>query len=594
MKVAAALLRQPVPHEVEVFKSPLSASSPSSSLPTSVPTAWEPLLRPVLGAHAAHDEVASQAAAAAFGGSAWAAIVAGLLRRGLHRRRRSRARRCHLNSTWHRTATPRRRFPRLTRRAAEAAVSAAPASETATPPARGIKTWSELEKMFRALDAGRRLRRSQDDQRKGLEPHVDARTRHFGKQSQQKPRVKLYRDSAAWCADCQMVWLYLEEKEIDYTVETHPLRSYGKPTPEFLSKVPQGILPAVEIDGRLISSGIDIMFALEREFQEEEQLMFPIELDDIAHGVQLLELDRNLVAAWRNFLFAPDPLFLNRREEDLCSALQQVDDELRRCRTSPWFFQWEHPTLVDMRYVTHIERIVASCLYYKGLDVRHEFRNIDRWLSSWERIPYYLPTKGDFYTHCMAIRSDYGEPHADESPAVRGLRSFFNPLNARLPVLWDGDPELVEARRQSAPQRRLREMDYRAEAAWSLLSNRKAVVEYCCRTAGGHVGEWGQKRCKAELSDPLAPCGMSPMPAVEAVLQAVVEALLSLETERPLFDLKTKLKTALGSDAPEVWDEVCTAVEYLRDRISVPRDMRMQSAKLLRCYLGEVVFVLRS
>ena len=33
------------------------------------------------------------------------------------------------------------------------------------------------------------------------------------------PRLKLYRDSAAWCPYCEKVWLYLEEKGIPYQVE---------------------------------------------------------------------------------------------------------------------------------------------------------------------------------------------------------------------------------------------------------------------------------------------------------------------------------------------------------------------------------------
>lgn len=49
--------------------------------------------------------------------------------------------------------------------------------------------------------------------------------RSFG--SDAPPRVKLYRDHAAWCPYCQKIWLFLETKRIPYEVEKINMRCYG-------------------------------------------------------------------------------------------------------------------------------------------------------------------------------------------------------------------------------------------------------------------------------------------------------------------------------------------------------------------------------
>jgi glutathione S-transferase len=60
------------------------------------------------------------------------------------------------------------------------------------------------------------------------------------------------------------VWLLLEEKQIPYRMEKINMRSYGDKPQEFLQKVPSGLLPVVELDGRPITESLDIMMILER------------------------------------------------------------------------------------------------------------------------------------------------------------------------------------------------------------------------------------------------------------------------------------------------------------------------------------------
>lgn len=51
------------------------------------------------------------------------------------------------------------------------------------------------------------------------------------------PRLKFYRDHAAWCPYCQKVWLQLEEKQIPYTLEKINMRCYGDKPRDYTAKV---------------------------------------------------------------------------------------------------------------------------------------------------------------------------------------------------------------------------------------------------------------------------------------------------------------------------------------------------------------------
>ena len=74
--------------------------------------------------------------------------------------------------------------------------------------------------------------------------------RHFGK-GEDAIKIKLYRDHAAWCPYCHKVWLQLEEKRIPYRIEKINMRCYGDKPAEFLSKVPSGLLPVLEVNGKV-------------------------------------------------------------------------------------------------------------------------------------------------------------------------------------------------------------------------------------------------------------------------------------------------------------------------------------------------------
>ena len=86
--------------------------------------------------------------------------------------------------------------------------------------------------------------------------------------------------------------MQLEEKRIPYRVELINMRSYGPKPQEFLERVPGGLLPALEIDGKLFTESLQIMQLIEAEFSDFGPAMFPSPGDPaLARAKELLALE---------------------------------------------------------------------------------------------------------------------------------------------------------------------------------------------------------------------------------------------------------------------------------------------------------------
>eukprot|EP00971_Amphidinium_carterae_P034817 685391-Amphidinium_carterae.1 len=298
---------------------------------------------------------------------------------------------------------------------------------------------------------------------------------------------------------------------------------------------------------------------------------------------QLLELERALFYAWCNFLFTPSMPFLDTSRDEFEAALQQVDDELAASTASSWFLPYDHPTIVDMQYVSHIERMVASALYWKGFDIRGKFKNINSWLLAFEKLPYYVASKSDYYTHVKDIPPQYGTPFPDNNKVAQEAQQAIDASKARLPVNWSIDPEPWTPGQESMP-----EEEHLREAAWKLISNHKAVVPFCCRAAGTDVGKWAfANPTKSALADPYAAPNDALRESVDALLRVAAVAMLRCDSQ--LAQQARVLAEKEVSVPPGGWDVAASCIEYLRDRVGVPRDMQMPAAKLFRGCLGELV-----
>lgn len=231
-------------------------------------------------------------------------------------------------------------------------------------------------------------------------PHVNSKLRLFG--TSEEPRVTFFRDTAGWCPYCQKVWILLEEKKIPYKIEKINMRSYGDKPAEFLRMVPNGLLPAIIMDGVVQTDSLPIMINLDRTFSgsDHKPMLPPSGSKELKRAETLLQLERQLFSSWCSLVFRPaaGSAARSRFERDL----SDVDRELG-VTSSPWFL--EEFSLVDLTYITHVERMCASVAYWSGFKIRGEGRwpNIEKWLDSFEQMPSYMATKSDYYTHCMDI-----------------------------------------------------------------------------------------------------------------------------------------------------------------------------------------------
>ena len=223
--------------------------------------------------------------------------------------------------------------------------------------------------------------------------------------------------------------LLIEEKEIPMRINLVPMRSYGDKPREFLQKVPSGLLPAIETaQGDIITESGVIMELLDQWYPAEAgyKEMMPKQ-DDLAANqryTQLAKLERELFSWWCTLVFRPegrmDALSMNpfAKKSEMNSSMkgflecmQKVNNELMK-ESGPWFFgNKDHPTMIDFIYVSHVERMLASVAFWKGLDMRDpkwKLSGLTTWLEAFEKRESYLAFKSDYFTHVRDIPPQYG------------------------------------------------------------------------------------------------------------------------------------------------------------------------------------------
>jgi len=434
-----------------------------------------------------------------------------------------------------------------------------------------MPSWDELKVALHTTRTGAALQSDRELNAIGEgPPHTDALLRLFG--TTQEPRVTYYRDAAAWCPYCQKVWILLEEKKIPFQVKKINMRSYGDKPVEFLRLVPNGLLPAIQLDGVAQTDSLQIMLNLERTFSgPQHRKMWPAEGDaDYARAGQLMRLERESFSAWCGLVFRPS--FGGGSRKYFEQVLDEIDRELGFTE-GPWFLSYL--SIVDLTFVTHVERMCASVAYWGGFKVRGEGRwpRIERWMDAFEALPSYMATKSDYYTHIMDIPPQYGPGCTSPGWERLGRQIDGTGTNWRLPLppFSPRDVEPVSAAVDPG------EEAARHEAAHSLLKNHKNVAKFALRGAG----QKGNKQFSAPLADPYAVPDLDPLADMEACLRLVAAALLSGHAHAPALAYSPARDAAVSR-------KLAVSLEYLRDRVGVPRDMSYPAARQLRAHLNWV------
>jgi glutathione S-transferase len=237
--------------------------------------------------------------------------------------------------------------------------------------------------------------------------NAQSRLRLFG-QPESAVRVILYRDNHAWCPYCQKVWLWLEEKQVPYRIEKVTMFCYGEKEAWYKRKVPSGMLPALELDGRMITESDDILLALERTFGP---LGWSITDPQV---VPLRQLERLLFRAWCLWLCQPSrPAVDQRVGEQFVGVVQRVEQAL--ASTPGPFFLQEFST-ADVVFVPYVERMHASLYYYKGYGLRDENPYLRAWFDGLESRSTYRGTQSDFHTHVHDLPPQMGGCYGNDLP----------------------------------------------------------------------------------------------------------------------------------------------------------------------------------
>jgi glutathione S-transferase len=393
-----------------------------------------------------------------------------------------------------------------------------PADPLPGPSLAGPLSWEELEA----------LAPPEPDRVQGP-TSAQATLRLFGAE-ESAVRVTLYRDHHAWCPYCQKVWLWLEERRIPHRTRKVTMFCYGEKERWYRRLVPSGMLPALELDGRLITESDRLLEALEATFGPLGAGMGE------ARVVPLRQLERMLFQAWCEWLCRPHQPSSEARAREEFQRLARAMEAALEARGGP-FFLGDAFTTADLVFVPYVERMNASLAYYKGFALRREHPAIHRWFTALEARSTYLGTQSDFHTHAHDLPPQMGGCYASGDPAQRALAARIDagpwpigaPVGASLALPTDGplDPETS----QSEP----------ADAALVAL------------------GRVLRHRAPILARNPL-PSDLF-APALRCALTALVAG--------PGAGLIPPAGSAAG-------------LRHLRDRISVPRDMPLHSARRLR------------
>lgn len=248
--------------------------------------------------------------------------------------------------------------------------------------------------------------------------NAQARLRLFG-QTEADLRVTLYRDNHAWCPYCQKIWLWLEEKQIPYRIEKVTMFCYGEKESWYKRKVPSGMLPALELDGRIITESDDILIALEQVFGALGEGM------ESPAVLPLRRLERLLFRAWCSWLCYPvvSPQQEQRHREQFIKMVEKVEFALAST-PSPYFLA-EFGT-ADVIFTPYVERMNASLYYYKGYSLREDNPGFAAWFDAMESRPTYRGTQSDFHTHAHDLPPQMGGCWENGEPSMLLKKSLVD------------------------------------------------------------------------------------------------------------------------------------------------------------------------
>lgn len=273
------------------------------------------------------------------------------------------------------------------------------------------------------------------------------------------------------------------------------------------------MLPAIQLDGKLITESDDILVAL-------EQVYGPLgsSMNDV---VPQRRLERLLFRAWCSWLCYPSRSQADEEHRKLQfqEVARAVEDQLG-AEAGPYMLN-EFGT-ADVVFIPYVERMNASLYYYKGFSLRDEHPRLGQWLDALETRETYRGTQSDFHTHAHDLPPQMGGCYSSETPEAKACQERVDSGP------WEGLPEARHTEPETVKQ----------EALHRVLKHREAIITV----------------------------NPSENDVIDEALRCALTQMITGESPTP----------PAGS---------AQALRYLRDRISVPRDMSVYAARHLRTAL---------
>ena len=371
--------------------------------------------------------------------------------------------------------------------------------------------------------------------------NAQSKLRLFG-QPESAVRVTLYRDNHAWCPYCQKIWLWLEEKQIPYRIEKVTMFCYGEKESWYKRKVPSGMLPAIELDGRIVTESDDILLALEKTFG-----VLSLGMKDPA-VIPLRQLERLLFRAWCNWLCRP----ANSAQAEQQNRQQFVDVvrmvEAALANTPGAYFLAEFST-ADVIFTPYVERMNASLYYYKGYSLREENPRLAAWFEAMESRETYRGTQSDFHTHVHDLPPQMGGCWENGEPQMLINKARVDRGD------WNGLPDATFPEPETA----------RAEALYRTIKHHQNIIR-----ANPADDTLVDTALRCALTSMIADITCSPPPGSDAALRYIRDRI-NVPRDMSIYAAK-RLRTALEATATLVGDAQGTPIPFNHRHDQNPAD----------------------
>jgi len=236
--------------------------------------------------------------------------------------------------------------------------------------------------------------------------------------------------------------------------------------------------------------------------------------------VPLRKLERQLFSAWCQWLCYParNKEEENRAKSNFERVAQLVDNVLEE--TPGPFFLAEF-SVADCVFIPYVERMNASLFYYKGFTLRdaRKYPNLSKWFDGIETRETYQGTQSDFHTHVHDLPPQMGGCYPNGTKQqIDNQKAVDSGLEFTVPDTGTAEPE-----------------NSRNVALEKVHKHKDDIIKV--------------NPCNDEV--------------IDTGLRCALTFMMTGEMETP----------PAGADS---------GLRYLRDRINVPRDMPMWSARRLR------------